>query len=635
MRLIKSLLFLSFLQICQLFGQSNVPQKITFQSIIRSSSGSLISKSPIGVRLSLIQGNQFGPSVYVETHVQNTNTNGLLTIFMGQGVSVFGKFDEINWEKGPYFLKSEFDLTGGTNYSMNSTSEMVSVPFAFIAQKSDTSRTSLKSIDLECNGCITLSHINNASISQFVKDTSITNEIQQISIVKDSIYLSKGGAIKLPKDLDRDSLNELQTLTKKNDTIYLDRGEFVKLNDDNSTNEIQQISRNKDTIFLSNGGFVKLIDNDTLNEIQNFRISHDTLRLTKSKQFVLLGNKEQDTLNNAIAQIGDPIFSGTYNTNSSAVFPNLSNSIDLSSNIDLGGNTLIFGMQTNTPFGILNFNTTSNSLTLLRSINSALKNQYPNLDQMIVSDKIDTSFSWFNNGNFIVYKAKTDAYYNVPNVSSSAVGFFNKLTLSTSPTTSQYQLMGFSKSKDTLIICFQKGDQSDFFYYIYKYIRSTDKLIPYDSIELTQFNGTKMSTAAVTVNANNYILIRGDFKPIGLATKFQLSVGVMKNLAKKETKLINLPPYPVPTAIVTTKNSFVFWNNGISYSINKKTGLLKSYFDSKVLNSMASNSIFVSSSNTKNVGNLIVSNNKYYLIGKMMNLGTGNEYGYLFSVKLD
>jgi hypothetical protein len=635
MKYLKSLLILGLFHFSLLRGQNIVPQKVAFQSVIRSSSGALIAKSPIGVRLSIIQGNQFGQSVYVETHSQNTNTNGLLTVFLGQGVSVYGKFDEIKWEKGPYFLKSEFDLTGSTNYTLNSTSELITVPYAFISQKADSSLISIKALNLSCKGCITIDHIDNQSIEKFLKDTSSLNEIQFLSISKDTIYLSKGGFIKLPKDLDIDSVNEIQTLTKRNDTIFLDRGKLIKLNDDSPTNELQQISRNKDTIFLSNGGFVKLIDNDTMNEIQNFRISHDTLRLTKSKQFVLLGNKEQDTLNNAIAQTGDAIFTGTYNTNATSVFPGMGNSIDLSCNIDLGGNTYIFGMQNNTPFGVVNFNSSSNSITLLKSINSSLKNYYLTLDQTISSDKIDTSFTWFNNGNIFVYKAKTDSYYTIPSSSSAAYGFFNRLTYSTSPATSQYQLMGFSKSKDTFNICFQKGDQSDFYYYIYKYIRSTDKLIPFDSIELTQFNGTKMTTASVRMNGNNYALIRGDFKPIGLATKFQLSVGILKDLSKKETKLIKLPPYPIANAIIATKTNFVFWNNGISYSVNKQTGLLKSYFDSKALNFLASNSFFVSSSLTKNIGNLISSNGKYYLIGYMLNLGTGNEYGYLYNIKLD
>ena len=529
MKLLKYLFLIGLFQTSMLKSQTIVPQKVAFQSVIRSSAGALITKSPIGTRLSIIQGNQFGSSVYVETHLQNTNSNGLVTVFLGQGAPVYGKFDEIKWDKGPYYLKSEFDLTGGANYTMNSTAELVTVPYAFFSQKSDSSLITLKALNLSCKGCISIDHLDNQSIGKFLKDTSMTNEIQNLTISKDTIFLSKGGSIKLPKDLDKDSMNEIQTLTKRNDTIYLDRGKFVKLLDDSPTNELQQIRKNKDTIFLANGGFVKLIDNDTLNEIQNFRISHDTLRLTKSKQFVLLGNKEQDTINNAIAQIGDPIFSGTYNTNTTSVFPGLGNSIDLSSNIDLGGNTYIFGMQNNTPFGVLNFNATSNSISLLRSINSALKNYYLSLDQTITSDKIDTSFAWFNNGNLIIYKAKTDAYYSIPSASSGALGFFNKLTYSTSPTTSQYQLMGFSKSKDTFNICFQKGDQSDFYYYIYKYIRSTDKLIPFDSIELTQFNGTKMTTASVTMNANNTVLLRGDFKPIGLATKFQLSVGILKS----------------------------------------------------------------------------------------------------------
>jgi hypothetical protein len=57
--------------------------------------------------------------------------------------------------------------------------------------------------------------------------------------------------------------------------------------------------------------------------------------------------------------------------------------------------------------------------------------------------------------------------------------------------------------------------------------------------------------------------------------------------------------------------------------------------DSKPINFYAQNSIFLSISTAKNIGNLIKSNGKYYLLGYFLNPGTGNETGYLYSVKVE
>lgn len=623
-----------FLEITTLYGQKNAPDRIALQSIIRNNDGVLQTNTNIGVRLSLIKDNQFGQSIYVETHTLKTNSNGLLTLYFGDGNPVLGALKNVNWNNGPYVLKTEFDVSGGTNYSIIGYTDVVSVPYSLSSNYSDTAEFSKFTKSVNCIGCIQLENLNKSALESIWKDTSSTNEIQFLSISKDTISLSNGGFVKLPKDLDRDSSNEIQKLVKIQDTLYLSKSNFILLADENPTNELQILSRSKDTIYLSNGGFVKLMDNDSLNEIQNFRVSHDTLRLTKSKNYVLLGNKDQDTINNVVAQLGDAVYAGSYNFNSSTTFPNLQSWINLSCNIDLGANTYILGIQGSTPFGILNFNNSTGNISLLRNINSNLKKQQLGIDQFSVSDRKDTTFTWFSSGIFTIYKPKNDTYINLPNGLNNT-SFFNKLTISTTPNSSQNQLMAFSKRGDTMLMVFQKGDPNDFYYYYYQYIISTDKLSPIDSIELTLRNGTKCTTANVVLNSIYGALISGDFKPSGLSTKFQLSAGVFKNFKLKQTKLLNIPPYPIANAFFTTDKNFIFWNNGVVYLINVNNGLMRNLGDSKPINFYAQNSIFLSISTAKNIGNLIKSNGKYYLLGYFLNPGTGNETGYLYSVKVE
>ncbi len=80
------------------------------------------------------RSNEFGAAVYVETHETTTNENGLVTLAIGDGTVVSGKFDTIHWEKGPYFLKTEIDPAGGTNYTITGTSQLLSVPYALYAE---------------------------------------------------------------------------------------------------------------------------------------------------------------------------------------------------------------------------------------------------------------------------------------------------------------------------------------------------------------------------------------------------------------------------------------------------------------------------------------------------------------------
>jgi len=112
---------------------SQAPQKMSYQAVIRNSSDALVTSSTIGMRISIIQGSIFGPSVYVETQTTSTNANGLVSLSIGTGTPVTGTFAGINWAAGPYFIKTETDPTGGTAYTISGTNELMSVPYALFS----------------------------------------------------------------------------------------------------------------------------------------------------------------------------------------------------------------------------------------------------------------------------------------------------------------------------------------------------------------------------------------------------------------------------------------------------------------------------------------------------------------------
>ncbi len=112
---------------------AQAPQKMSYQAVIRNSSDALVTSTPVGMRISIIQGSIFGASVYVETQTTSTNANGLVSLAIGTGTPVTGTFAGIDWAAGPYFIKTETDPTGGTAYTISGTNELMSVPYALFS----------------------------------------------------------------------------------------------------------------------------------------------------------------------------------------------------------------------------------------------------------------------------------------------------------------------------------------------------------------------------------------------------------------------------------------------------------------------------------------------------------------------
>lgn len=123
--------FLSIALLSGIFAQA--PQKMSYQSVLRDNNNQLIKEQTVGMQVSIIQGTPVGMAVYVETQTPATNINGLITIEIGSG-STTDNFSAIDWSNGPYFIKTETDPNGGTNYTITGTSQLLSVPYAIHAE---------------------------------------------------------------------------------------------------------------------------------------------------------------------------------------------------------------------------------------------------------------------------------------------------------------------------------------------------------------------------------------------------------------------------------------------------------------------------------------------------------------------
>jgi hypothetical protein len=110
------------LMAASVFAQA--PQKMSYQAVIRDGANALVANQTVGMQVSILQGSASGTAVYVETHNVITNINGLVSIEIGGGTVTVGSFAAIDWANGPYFIKTETDPAGGTNYTITGTTQL-------------------------------------------------------------------------------------------------------------------------------------------------------------------------------------------------------------------------------------------------------------------------------------------------------------------------------------------------------------------------------------------------------------------------------------------------------------------------------------------------------------------------------
>ena len=118
-----------------LFAQA--PQKFTYQAVVRNANNQLLPNTQVGVQVAILQdgaGAQ-GTPIYAEKHTVTTNANGLVTLNVGEGNVLFGNFNTINWRSGVFFIDIGVDPNGGTDYTIWSTQQLLSVPYALYANE--------------------------------------------------------------------------------------------------------------------------------------------------------------------------------------------------------------------------------------------------------------------------------------------------------------------------------------------------------------------------------------------------------------------------------------------------------------------------------------------------------------------
>lgn len=108
----------------------------TYQAVVRNSSNDLIANSEVQIEISILRGNMSGPVEYMETLTKMTNEAGLVALEVGSMMPA--SFDAIPWEEDDFYLKQRINpdpMNMPGNYTIESTTKLLSVPYAKYAEK--------------------------------------------------------------------------------------------------------------------------------------------------------------------------------------------------------------------------------------------------------------------------------------------------------------------------------------------------------------------------------------------------------------------------------------------------------------------------------------------------------------------
>lgn len=108
-------------------SSSQVPQKISYQAVVRNPDGTVIPSTQVRLRVSFLDGTSSIP-YYSEEHTAITSNQGLVFLTLGEGTQQLGSFAAINWTSGNILLKIE--LYKSDSWVTLGTSALNSVPFA-------------------------------------------------------------------------------------------------------------------------------------------------------------------------------------------------------------------------------------------------------------------------------------------------------------------------------------------------------------------------------------------------------------------------------------------------------------------------------------------------------------------------
>ena len=105
---------------------AQIPNGFSYQAVVRGADNVLVKNKTIKIKSSILKS---GETIFTQTQTATTNENGLLSIVIGND-----DFQTIDWTDGPLFIKTQIDLEGGDNYTIEMETQLLTVPYAMAAK---------------------------------------------------------------------------------------------------------------------------------------------------------------------------------------------------------------------------------------------------------------------------------------------------------------------------------------------------------------------------------------------------------------------------------------------------------------------------------------------------------------------
>ncbi|HMQ00534.1 MAG TPA: hypothetical protein PKC24_12190, partial [Cyclobacteriaceae bacterium] len=296
------------------YAQSQSPKGINFQAVARQFDGRPIANKQISIRISIAEGSASGNKEYVEQQFPTTNPLGLFDLVIGQGNRISGEFNAVNWSTGNKWIQIEIDPNGGTNFIILGSQQMLTVPYAFFADRAANVIEYTGGAGIAINESVITNTgdddsdpgnelISNVSLSDdhklLITDAGGTFEVNLGKFANEP--LSLGEVLSIGNDAGENTISNLSDPINDQDAATKNYVDNLDVRDDDAdpTNEIQDLELISNLLRITNNLTASAIDLSVyLDNTDNQTLALDNNELSISNGNSVDLNKYLDNTDN-------------------------------------------------------------------------------------------------------------------------------------------------------------------------------------------------------------------------------------------------------------------------------------------------------------------------------------------------
>lgn len=260
---------------------AQVPQGFSYQAVVRNDDGTPLAYRTIGVRIDLLRGSATGDMAYAELHTPTTDANGLFTIIVGQGIGLINcPFEDcIDWSDGPYWLKSQVSLDGSESYSIVTTQQIMSVPYAlFAAHSADGGTVDTQHLSDSLSEVLR-QYIDSQLAGTVLHDTLVihTSTLHTDSVIVYRDTTSIAGEFEIMRGEMRDYIDNIAAGTMIHDTLLVHDTVVIR---DSVVVYVHDSTVVHDSIFIHDSTVVNILDSTVVHVRDSVIVHlHDSIRV--------------------------------------------------------------------------------------------------------------------------------------------------------------------------------------------------------------------------------------------------------------------------------------------------------------------------------------------------------------------